>query len=297
MNNRILKGKIFKGMAYAGAIISLLALVTILGSILHQALPSLSWAFIFTAESDVEGLGGGVANAVIGTVLLSVLSPLLATPLAIGTAVYLKRYATNEKLVKSLSFMLDVLSGTPSIVLGIFGLLFIVIYMREVTGGFSLISGVIALAILILPVIERATEEAIDTVPQSLEEGSYALGATKWHTIRDITLPYALSGILTGIVLSIGRAAEESAVVILTAGYTQFSPELKVAANEKLIFGVKVYPFQDLIAALPITVYKSFEFPHLIDPSQGFAAAVVLIFIVMVINFTTRLIVWRRRIG
>jgi len=193
--------------------------------------------------------------------------------------------------------MLDVMSGTPSIVLGIFGLLFLVYILRTVTGGFSMISGIIALAILILPVLERATEVVIDTVPHELEHASYALGANKWETIRHITIPYALNGILTGFVLSVGRAAEESAVVILTAGYSQFMPEFKIAASDKLIFGVKVYPFQDLIAALPITVYHAFEFPHMVDRSESFAAAFVLIAIVMILNALARFFVWRRRIG
>jgi phosphate transport system permease protein len=200
-------------------------------------------------------------------------------------------------MVQFFSFMLDVMSGTPSIVLGIFALLLLVYSMRTITGGFSMISGTIALAILILPVLERASEAAIDSVPLEIEHASYALGANKWETIKLVTIPYALSGILTGFVLSVGRAAEESAVVILSAGYSQFFPEFKVLPNEKFIFGIKIYPFQDLIAALPITVYHSFEFPHMIDRSEGFAAALVLILIVMIINAIARLIVWRRRIG
>jgi phosphate transport system permease protein len=99
------------------------------------------------------------------------------------------------------------------------------------------------------------------------------------------------------VVIGVGRAAEESAVVILTAGYSQFMPELKLAENSKYIFGVKLYPFQDIIGSLPLTVYHSFEFPHMIPPSEGFAAAFVLIFMVLIINSIARLIVWRRRIG
>ena len=297
MNKRTLEGLIFKAISYIAAAITLLALIGILGRITLEALPSLSLYFIITPESKVPGLGGGIANAIAGTLLLSLLSTALATPLAVGTAIYLKRYAKPGTLVRAFGFLLDVLAGTPSIVLGIFGLLFIVYYMKFVTGGFSLIAGTIALTILILPVIERAAEGAIDTVPSGLEEASYALGATKWDTVRRITLPFALTGILTGMVLGIGRAAEESAVVILTAGYTQFLPEFKVLPREGFLFGMKIYPFQDLAAALPITVYRSFEFPHLIPASNGFAAAFVLIVVVMLINAATRLLLWRSRIG
>ena len=297
MNKRTLEGHTFKAISYIAAAITLLALIGILGRITLEALPSLSLYFIITPESKVPGLGGGIANAIAGTLLLSLLSTALATPLAVGTAIYLKRYAKPGTLVRTFGFLLDVLAGTPSIVLGIFGLLFLVYYMKFVTGGFSLIAGTIALTILILPVIERAAEGAIDTVPLELEEASYALGASKWETVRRITVPFALTGILTGMVLGIGRAAEESAVVILTAGYTQFLPEFKVLPREGFLFGLKFYPFQDLAAALPITVYRSFEFPHLIPASNGFAAAFVLIVIVMLINAATRMLLWRSRIG
>lgn len=297
MKKRMLKELFFKSIAYAAGITTVLLLVGILGKITQEAIPSLSLYFLLTPESDTAGFGGGIANAILGTVLLSVFSTLLATPIAVGTAIYLKKYAKDGYFVRGFGFVIDVLSGTPSIVLGIFGLLVIVYYLRPITGGFSLISGIIALSILILPVIERATEKALDSVPRDLEEASYALGANKWETLKLITIPYALTGIVTGIVLSIGRAAEESAVVVLTAGYTQFMPELKVVQNENFIFGIKVYPFQDLVAALPITVYHAFEFPAQISISEAFASAFVLIVIVLLINATTRYLLWKRRIG
>jgi phosphate transport system permease protein len=297
MNVRKMKNILFKGISYTAASLTIIALILILGRITLEAIPSLSLELLLTPESEAKGFGGGLANAIVGTIILSLGSTLLATPFAVGTAIYLKRYATNGRMVQFFSFMLDVMSGTPSIVLGIFALLLLVYSMRTITGGFSMISGTIALAILILPVLERASEAAIDSVPLEIEHASYALGANKWETIKLVTIPYALSGILTGFVLSVGRAAEESAVVILSAGYSQFFPEFKVLPNEKFIFGIKIYPFQDLIAALPITVYHSFEFPHMIDRSEGFAAALVLILIVMIINAIARLIVWRRRIG
>ncbi len=297
MNHRKMKETFYIFLCYFSATVATLTLFGILGKIAFEALPSLTPEFIFTPENEAKGFGGGIANAIIGTILLSLTSTILAAPLAVGTAIYMKKYAKNERLVSTFSFVIDVLSGTPSIVLGIFGLMFLVYHMRFITGGFSLISGAIALTILIIPVIERASEEAIKSVPHELEEASYALGATKWETMSKITLPYALTGIVTGIVLSIGRAAEESAVVVLTAGYTQFMPEFGVTAKEGILFGIRFSPFQNLVASLPITVYHAFEFPSMVSPSEGFAAAFVLILIVMIINAVTRLIVWRRRIG
>jgi phosphate transport system permease protein len=302
MNNRKaglrhLKGSFFIALSYLSAALILLALIFILGNITIKALPSLNLHFILTSEVDQPGIGGAIGNAIAGTILLSIFSTILATPIAVGTAIYLKRYAKNGFAVRTFRFFIDVLSGTPSIVLGIFGFLVFVFYMRSITGGFSLISGSLALAILILPVIERASEEAIDTVREELEAASYALGATKWETIKKITLPSSLPGILTGVVLGTGRAAEESAVVIFTAGYSQFYPEFKVAANEKLLYGVKFYPFQDLVGSLPLTIYNAFNYPHLVSDSEAFGAAFVLISIVLIINATIRFIVWRHKIS
>lgn len=297
MKPRIFKEQFFKTICYLAGITTALILVFILGEIFLRGLPSLTFQFLITPESGAKGLGGGIANAIIGTILLSVASTILATPLAVGTAVYLKRYAKNGRIVRTLRFMIDVLSGTPSIVLGIFALMFLVIYMRYLTGGFSLIAGSIALAILILPVIERSTEESIETVPREIEEASYALGANKWDTIRLITIPYATTGIITGVVLGLGRAAEESAVVILTAGNSQFLPMFKVVPEPRFIFGMQIFPLQYPVGSLPLTIYKSFHSPHLVPVSEGFAAAFVIIVIVMIINLTTKLILWRRKIG
>lgn len=287
----------FKFLAYGSATLTALALIMILGNITIKALPSLTFEYLLTSESDHMELGAGIANAIVGTLLLALGSTIIATPLGVGAAIYMKRYAKEGRITRTFSFFIDVLSGTPSIVLGIFGLFLLVFILRAYTGGFSLISGIIALSILILPVIERAAENAIDSVPKELEEASYSLGADRYQTVRNITIPYALGGILTGVVIGIGRAAEESAVVVLTAGYSQFMPELKIGSNHQYLWGLKFYPFQDLVGSLPMCVYRSFEFPGLISPSKGFAAAFVLIMMVMVINATARFIVWKRRIG
>ena len=269
------------------------SLLVILAVIFSMALPSLSLYFIITPESETPGLGGGVGNAVAGTLLISIMATAIASPLAMGTAVYLQKYAGSTRWVRGFRFLLEVLSGTPSIILGMFGLMFLAMTMKYYTGGYSLIGGAIALSILILPVIERAMEEAISAVPEELEHGSYALGATKWLTLRLVTIPTALSGIITGMILGFGRAAEESAVVIFTASYTQFFPEFGVWPNDDLVLGMKIYPLQDLVATLPVTVYNSYLNRTFIPVSDAFATAFVLITLVLCINMVAKWVLWK----
>ncbi len=268
-------------------------LFLIIWEIFFNGLPSLNWYFITTPENATPGMGLGIANAIAGTIVISLCATILAAPFGYGTAVYMKRYAADNGITRAFRFLLEVLSGTPSIVLGVFGFLVFVIYLKKITGGYSLIAGSIALAILIMPVIERAIEEAIDRVPPELEEGSYALGANKWQTIRDITIPTAFTGILTGLTLGFGRAAEESAVVILTAGYTQYLPEFAIRSGSDAVGTIKVYPLQDQIATLPYTVYHAFQNQVVIKPSAGFAAAFVLVAIVFTINIAGKMLLQR----
>jgi len=289
---RYLEEKVIFGICLFAAIVTAFLLIFIIGKIAIEGLPAINPYFLLTPESATEGLGKGILNAVIGTILISFLSTLIATPLAIGTAIYLQKYSQEGRITRTIRFFIEVLSGTPSIVLGIFGLFLLVYYMRIFTGGFSLLAGSIALAILIIPVIERAAETAIFALPPGLEEGSYALGATKWQTIRQIVIPSSISGIITGVILGFGRAAEESAVVVLTAGYTQFIPEFGMGADEKVLFGTRIFPFQDLVGTLPIFVYHGYQNSAMIPIANTFAAAFVLICIVLRINIAAKTIFW-----
>jgi len=171
-------------MAFVAVLVSLI-LIVVLGVITWNAIPGLSFDYLLTSEADAEEFGGGIAQAILGTLLLSLCSVVLASPLGVGTAIYLSRYARPGPLVDVLRFFIDVLSGTPSVVLGIFGLLFLVVYLKPLTGGFSLLSGSIALAILVIPLIERSTEEAIKTVP-----GAWRRRASLWHDEDGHYYPY-----------------------------------------------------------------------------------------------------------
>jgi len=294
MRIRYLKEHFGTFFCAASTLIIILFLFLIVWEIFVRALPSLSWYFLFTPENQTPGLGQGIANAVIGTLLISCCATAVATPIGIGTAIYLQRYAKKNRVTETFRFLIEVLSGTPSIILGIFGLLTLVYIMKEWTGGFSLLAGTIALSILIVPVIVRSVENAIESVPRDLEEGSYALGADKWHTVRNITLPVALPGMITGLILAFGRAAEESAVVILTAGYSQFIPEIAIKPNDKLALGFKLYPIQDLVGTLPYSVYHAYINSNVVPMSAGFAAAFILICIVLIINILAKIPLYTR---
>ena len=285
---RQLKNQALTWVSGIAALFGVVMLFWILGQVFFQGLASLTPYYLFTPESKTPGIGQGILNAIVGSILLSLFATLLATPFAFATAIYLRKYAPDNRLTRTIRFFIEVLSGTPSIVIGAFGFLVLVVYMYRYTGGFSLIAGSIALAILILPVIERAIEDAIATVPFELEEGSYAMGANKWQVIHTIILPTCMSGIVTGLILGFGRAAEESAVVILTAGYSQFMPEIGIKHQSKLAWGLKVYPLQDLIGTLPYAVYHAYENSNLIPVSNAFACAFILICFVFLINLIAR---------
>jgi phosphate transport system permease protein len=293
MKQRYVKGQIMK--IICGTIAFLLAgmLILIVAICLIKGFPSLNPKFFFVTENvagGYKGIGTGIANAIEGTLLLALSSTFLALPFGVGTAIYLQRYAPDNRYTRSLRFIIEVLAGTPSIVLGIFGVIVLVIYLKPITGGESLFAGAIALSILVLPVIIRATEDAIIRVPSELEEGSYALGATKWLTLKNITIPVALSGIVVGAILSFGRAAEESAIVILTAGYSQYAPEFKVMANPSFLLGIKIYPLNNLVGSIPTLIYTGYENSGVYPESFVFAAASVLIMLVLIINFLAKII-------
>lgn len=293
IKSRRFEEKVILFLSGASAIFVALILVLILGTVTIKGLPSVNLHYLTTSEQDSNGFGTAVGNALVGTIYLSTLSVALATPFALCTAIYLKRYAKDTVITRTIRLLIEMFSGTPSIVVGLVGLIILSYYLKSITGGWSLISGAVAVAILILPVIERSIEEAIGTVPIDLEHASYALGADKWNTVRRVTIPYAISGILTGVILGVGRSAEESAVVLLTAGYTQFFPSFGIGHNPKLLFGIDISPLQDTIGTLPIAIYNSFQYPTLVGPSSGFADAFILIVVVLLINLVARIVLWR----
>jgi phosphate transport system permease protein len=194
--------------------VTLAVLLFIIVFVLNKGLPVLSFQFLFTNPQDM-GRAGGIFPTLVGTVLLPLLAVAVALPLGVGTAVYLTEYTRETRATRVIRFGTDCLAGVPSIIFGMFGFIFFVVMLGF---GWSLLSGGLTLAIMILPTIIRTSEEAIRAVPTSYREVSFSLGATRWETVVKVVLPNALPGIVTGLMLGIGRSVSETAAVIFTAG-------------------------------------------------------------------------------
>jgi len=189
-------------------------LVVIVFIIFFKGISDLNLEFLFYYPEDM-GRHGGIFPAIVGTLFLVVLSIILATPLGIGTAIFLTEYTKESRLTRIIRFGVESLAGIPSIIYGLFGFIF---FVNKLHMGWSLLAGALTLTIMILPTIIRTSEEAIKSVPRNLRLVSYSLSATRWETTTKVVLPAAAPGILTGIMLSIGRAVGETAAVIFTMG-------------------------------------------------------------------------------
>lgn len=189
-------------------------LIIIVLIIFFKGISDLNLEFIFYYPEDM-GRHGGIFPAIVGTFFLVALSLLFASPLGIGTAIFLTEYTKESRLTKIIRFGVESLAGIPSIIYGLFGFIFFVNILQM---GWSLLAGALTMTIMILPTIIRTSEEAIKSVPKSLRMVSYSLGATRWETTTKVVLPSAAPGILTGIMLSVGRAVGETAAVIFTMG-------------------------------------------------------------------------------
>ncbi len=224
---------LFKG----AAAINGLALLIICGFVLYYGLPAMSWEFL--TESPRNSMTeGGIFPCIVGTIILSYGALMIALPWGIATAIYLNEYATSAKLVRILRLGINNLAGVPSVVFGLFGLSLFVTVMGM---GVSIMAGVCTLGALALPLVIGASEEALRSVPQTYREASLGLGATKWQTIYRVVLPAALPGMLTGAILTLSRAAGETAAIMFTAAVF-FTPEMP-----KTIF--------DDVMALPYHIY------------------------------------------
>jgi phosphate transport system permease protein len=189
-------------------------LLFIIFFILRRGLPVLSLEFLTTNPADM-GKSGGIFSTIVGTVALSFMAILIAAPLGVGTAIYLTEYTWGGPLTRVIRFGAECLAGIPSIIFGLFGF---ILFVTKLKFGWSILSGGLTMAFMLLPTIIRTSEEAIKSVPPAYRTVSFSLGSTKWQTVTRVVLPSALPGIVTGIVLSVGRSIGETAATIFTAG-------------------------------------------------------------------------------
>ncbi len=210
-----------KALIWISAFATLAVMFLILYQVLREGLPLLTLSFFLDPPRQM-GRTGGISSTIIGTLALTAVAIIIATPLGVGTAVFLREYTRESRISRIVRFGTDCLAGVPSIIFGLFGFVFFVILLQM---GWSILSGGLTLAAMILPTIISTAEEAIKAIPYSFREVSYSLGGTKWQTVRKVVLPNAFPGILTGVLLGVGRSVGETAAVILTAGSSFLMPD------------------------------------------------------------------------
>ena len=195
-----------RALLYLSGFITCALLVLIIGYIFYRGVPNISWELLTSQSSYIKDTIGILPN-ILNTLYLVLLSMVIVLPLGVGAAIYLTEYATNRKLVTIIEFATETLTGIPSIIFGLVGMLFFIQLMGWQTG---VLAGSMTLVVMILPTIVRTTQESLKTVPDSYREGALALGAGKWHMVRTVVLPNSVDGIVTGCILSIGRVVGES---------------------------------------------------------------------------------------
>ncbi|EJG2254328.1 phosphate ABC transporter permease PstA, partial [Vibrio parahaemolyticus] len=272
---RQFKDNVFNAFVWISAALTVGFLFWIIWYILSNGLQHVDWNFI-TDNYTRTGDEHGIFPMIVSTIYMVIASIAVAAPLGIMTAIYLTEYAkVGSRLVKVIRFCTESLAGIPSIIFGLFGMTFFVAILGL---GFSILSGALTLSILILPVIIRTTEEALMAVPQTYREGSYGLGASKIYTIWRLILPSAMPGILTSVILSIGRVIGESAPVFLTAGMVARIPDSLLDSGR----------------TLTVHLYKlTTELFTIEEWNQAYGTATVLIVVVLLINMVTKLIARR----
>lgn len=209
-----LEEKIVRAALRLLTFLTVAVLILIVGFILKKGLPAVSWKFIASNPVDM-GRGGGIFSTIIGTLALTLVAVAIAAPVGVGTAIYLTEFTWENKITRVIRFGAECLAGIPSIIFGLFGF---ILFVDKLKFGWSILSGGLSLAFMLLPTIIRTSEEAIRCVPAAFRQVSFSLGSTKWQTVTRVVLPSAIPGIITGIILSIGRSIGETAVVIFTAG-------------------------------------------------------------------------------
>ena len=262
---------VMRALMYLAAGLSAALALFLVIYVLAKGLPNLSWRLLSTAPSYLTG-EIGILPDLLNTLYIVMATLVVVLPLGVGAAVYLTEYATNRRLIAAIEYAAETLSGIPSIIYGLVGMLFFCQFLGMQT---SLLAGALTLVIMNLPTVMRTTQESLKTVPQSYREGAFGLGAGKWRTIRTLVLPGCVDGILTGCILSVGRILGESAALLFTAGFAH-------AVNG--IFDGLTSAGSTLTVALYIYAKEQGEF------GVAFAIAALLMLLTLLINLAATLV-------
>lgn len=259
------------GLIYLSGAFAVLLLIGIIGYVAVKGIGKINLTFLTTVKNIADDTFG-ILGYMVNTLYIIVITLLIATPIGIGAAVYLTEYAKGGKLVRIIEFATETLSGIPSIIFGLFGMVF---FGQTLGLGFSILCGSLTLTLMILPIIIRTTQEALKTVPESYRQGALGMGAQKWHIIRTIVVPSALPGIVTAVILAIGRIVGESAALLFTAGSVYLLPK-----------GIFSHLFSSG-GTLTIGMYLEMAEGSV---DNAFGIVLVLIVLVLLINGATKLI-------
>lgn len=261
---------ILKTLIYLSAVITILLLIGLIGYIFVRGIPHINWEFLSTQRSVLEERIGILPNLLF-TLYTIITALLIALPIGIGAAIYLNEYARAPKLVRFIEFSTETLTAIPSIIYGLVGMLF---FCQKLGLRSSILAGSLTLVVMILPNIIRTTQESLKTTPQSYRDGSAALGATKWYSIRTIVLPCTIDGIVSGAILAVGRIVGESAALLFTAGagYVLVTNYFQALGTSGGTLSVMLYVY----------VMENGEF------EVGFAIATILMVLVLVINLAAK---------
>ena len=271
---RTLKDDVLLCLIYLAAFFAEFLLIGILVYVFVKGFPQMSLYFLTTVTSIRQGTVG-IAGNLVNTVYLVALTLLIAVPIGIGAAIYLNEYAKPGRAVRLLLFTTETLSGIPSVIFGLFGMVF---FGMTLGLGYSILTGALTLSLMVLPLITRNTQEALKTVPESYRSGALSMGAGKWYMIRTILLPSAMPGIVTGVILAISRILGESAALLFTAGSGYFLPRY---------FGVWFHKIVESGGTLTIQLYLSMTKAQY---DVAFGIAVVLLCMVWCMNLLTKVL-------
>lgn len=263
---------ILSALIYLSAAFAVILLIGILLYVFFKGIGVISWKFLTTQPSAIAGTFG-IAGNIVNTLYVVIITILIATPVGIGSAIYLNEYAKPGRLVSLIEFTTETLSGIPSIIFGLFGMIF---FGRICRLGYSILTGGLTMTLMVLPLITRNTEEALKSVPESYRTGALGMGTTKWHMIRTILLPSAMPGIITGIILAIGRIVGESAALMFTAGSGYLLPKTAAGFLQKIL-----QPGGTMTVQLYLCMSKA-------QYGEAFGIASVLLVIVFMINLITK---------